>query len=111
MRLLCVSNGREKRICSFTVATVGGGEALTFRIVISRSFKVVVEKRMEAWNGTTGGPGPGGREDEAGKASSRGFDEPPEDPFASIKDRHPGGETATEEVVAARQNKLVEIWF
>jgi hypothetical protein len=61
---------------------------LTFGIVISRSFSVVVEKRIEAWNGSTGGAGPGGREEEAGRASSRGFDGPLEDPFVSINDGH-----------------------
>ena len=85
MRLLCVSDGRRNRICSFSVATVGGGEALTFGIVISRSVKVVVEKRIETWKGTIGSAGPGGPEDGAAHASWRGFDGPAEDPFASIR--------------------------
>jgi hypothetical protein len=42
------------------VETVGTGDSLTFGIVISRSVNEEEENRIEAWNGITGGEGPGG---------------------------------------------------
>ncbi len=66
---------------------MGSGNSLTFEIVISKSVREDEEKRIDAWKGTIGGVGPGGRLEEEANISGLCFDEPVEDPFSSIKER------------------------
>ena len=64
---------------------MGSGNSLTFRIVSSKSLREEEEKRIDAWKGSIGGVGPGGRVEEEANISGLSFDEPTEDPFGSIK--------------------------
>lgn len=64
---------------------MGSGNSLTFGIVIAKSLREEEEKRIDAWKGTIGGVGPGGRIEEDATISGRCFDDPTEDPFGSIQ--------------------------